>query len=482
MPSNIKGELPDLSDSEVAVQIALLSDGHSAVVSEFHVNEGCFRLLADAKVKGDSQMLVFDGCTFDDVSFEGSHLYAELLFRNCLVRGEFEMSDLVFHRGISIVDCSFLSSFDLLRSRTPTTFQTRGTLFEGMMRVSDFESTGEFRFTNSECKRDTKFVRLLPSARTTFSGSKFAESVLITVDVSNGPTDESTNLRNYLPAVSFYLSEFQGPTEISVIGHNPRGASSTEVGFFRTFSREAVFFSGREVSLGMYQSVISAGSSFASDVTAKPGEHVRLTRVDRTSIADCFFESIDFSDCLLSRGFGLSRARIEGVEGFEKAGRRIVLEEKRAKDDAEEIPRAESVYRELRTALESSGNAPGASDFYYGEMEMRRKGSRLMSPERPMLAAYRWTSGYGTRPLRAFLTLLMFLGVVGAIFSLLSLYKDHPWFGSSVDATALAVNVARPIGGSGMSSTEQLAALATKVVGVSLFAIWVFALRSRVKR
>jgi hypothetical protein len=30
------------------------------------------------------------------------------------------------------------------------------------------------------------------------------------------------------------------------------------------------------------------------------------------------------------------------------------------------------VYRALRKALEDGANAPGAADFYYGEMEMRR--------------------------------------------------------------------------------------------------------------
>ncbi|GGR08673.1 pentapeptide repeat-containing protein [Kitasatospora griseola] len=61
-----------------------------------------------------------------------------------------------------------------------------------------------------------------------------------------------------------------------------------------------------------------------------------------------------------------------------------------------------AIYRQLRKAFEDSKNEPGAADFYYGEMEMRRH-DRAETPfsERALLWAYWLVSGYGLRAFRA---------------------------------------------------------------------------------
>ncbi|ARQ70793.1 pentapeptide repeat-containing protein [Streptomyces marincola] len=59
------------------------------------------------------------------------------------------------------------------------------------------------------------------------------------------------------------------------------------------------------------------------------------------------------------------------------------------------------LYRQLRKALEDGKNEPGAADFYYGEMEMRRRDRGTPFPERLLLRLYWATSGYGLRASRA---------------------------------------------------------------------------------
>ncbi|WP_327749994.1 pentapeptide repeat-containing protein [Streptomyces europaeiscabiei] len=60
-------------------------------------------------------------------------------------------------------------------------------------------------------------------------------------------------------------------------------------------------------------------------------------------------------------------------------------------------------YRKLRKAFEEGKDEPGAADFYYGEMEMRRHDRRRTSrAERLLLHAYWLLSGYGLRASRAF--------------------------------------------------------------------------------
>jgi uncharacterized protein YjbI with pentapeptide repeats len=60
------------------------------------------------------------------------------------------------------------------------------------------------------------------------------------------------------------------------------------------------------------------------------------------------------------------------------------------------------VYRDLRKAFEDGKNEPGAADFYYGEMEMRRH-DRHDTPraERALITTYWALSGYGLRASRA---------------------------------------------------------------------------------
>ncbi|MEV6534890.1 pentapeptide repeat-containing protein [Streptomyces sp. NPDC051639] len=67
-----------------------------------------------------------------------------------------------------------------------------------------------------------------------------------------------------------------------------------------------------------------------------------------------------------------------------------------------------AVYRQLRKAFEDGKNEPGAADFYYGEMEMRRH-DRVATPrgERALLHAYWLLSGYGLRASRAFTWLIL---------------------------------------------------------------------------
>jgi hypothetical protein len=61
-----------------------------------------------------------------------------------------------------------------------------------------------------------------------------------------------------------------------------------------------------------------------------------------------------------------------------------------------------AVYRQLRKAFEDSKNEPGAADFYYGEMEMRRHDRDNTSrSERALLHGYWLLSGYGLRASRA---------------------------------------------------------------------------------
>ncbi|MGX1507466.1 UNVERIFIED_CONTAM: hypothetical protein RKD43_006091 [Streptomyces graminofaciens] len=85
-----------------------------------------------------------------------------------------------------------------------------------------------------------------------------------------------------------------------------------------------------------------------------------------------------------------------------------------------------AVYRQLRKASEDGKNEPGAADFYYGEMEMRRHDPDTPRAERGLLALYWAVSGYGLRASRALGWLLLAMIATVAVMMLWGLPKASP--------------------------------------------------------
>lgn len=73
-----------------------------------------------------------------------------------------------------------------------------------------------------------------------------------------------------------------------------------------------------------------------------------------------------------------------------------------------------AIYRALRKGSEDAKDEPGAADFYYGEMEMRRRTSG--GPQRFILWAYWLLSGYALRPSRVMASLVVVLALFAALF------------------------------------------------------------------
>ncbi|MGW4439118.1 pentapeptide repeat-containing protein [Streptomyces sp. NPDC004596] len=84
------------------------------------------------------------------------------------------------------------------------------------------------------------------------------------------------------------------------------------------------------------------------------------------------------------------------------------------------------LYRELRKAFEDGKNEPGAADFYYGEMEMRRHDPHISWSERFLLQAYWAVSGYGLRAARTLNWLLAAMATTVLLMMLWGLPQEPP--------------------------------------------------------
>lgn len=150
-----------------------------------------------------------------------------------------------------------------------------------------------------------------------------------------------------------------------------------------------------------------------------------------------------------------------------------------------------SIYRQLRKGREDSKDEPGAADFYYGEMEMRRKatvppGARLskrfsLYAERAILWCYWAVSGYGLRASRA----LLALGLTILVFALALLVWGFParhgysfavlYSAESVTSLLHAPDVA-------LTSAGEWLSIGLRLLGPLFFGLMILSLRGRVHR
>jgi uncharacterized protein YjbI with pentapeptide repeats len=141
-----------------------------------------------------------------------------------------------------------------------------------------------------------------------------------------------------------------------------------------------------------------------------------------------------------------------------------------------------TLYRALRKAQEDSKNEPGAADFYYGEMEMRRLAPETPRSERVILTLYWLVSGYGLRGLRALFSLLVLVIAMAILFHWIGFSGDppEPWFwGSVLYAGKMTLSI---------PSQEKLTAwgevlrIVLRLTGPLLLALTLLSVRNRVKR
>lgn len=222
---------------------------------------------------------------------------------------------------------------------------------------------------------------------------------------------------------------------------------------------------------------------------------VRLARPERGSRRDVIADEL------------IWRAREEGWKspelrkGEDRAARRV------PPNDTLEPADVAALYRGLRKGSEDAKDEPGAADFYYGEMEMRRKSPG--GAQRAILTAYWVLSGYALRPWRAFVALFLAVIAFSALFGTAG-FAERPAVLKPIDVTARGnarYQLREPHEGNpveqGLDAFAYTAGTATAVIGTSerpltrsgrimrivlrivgpiLIALLVLSIRGRVKR
>ncbi|WP_370949527.1 pentapeptide repeat-containing protein [Amycolatopsis sp. cg5] len=263
-----------------------------------------------------------------------------------------------------------------------------------------------------------------------------------------------------------------------------------------------------------------------------PNGTPRLMSLDEADVRELVIDRVDLGSCRFNQAHNLDQLKVGSSDQFllpdRKFGptrRRIVLEEylwrarheRRSRwslpdppaiEDTPGDPRAqarqiEQTYRALRKAFEDVKNEPGSADFYYGEMEMRRRGSESRA-ERFLLYCYWLLAGYGLRAWRALTALAVTVAVgtvifVSAGFATAATTSFVPTSGGTYVQTTVPgprpgwsdalsyslhsiTSLIRPAGTIPLTAAGNYTELTLRILGPLLLGLALLSIRARVKR
>jgi uncharacterized protein YjbI with pentapeptide repeats len=139
------------------------------------------------------------------------------------------------------------------------------------------------------------------------------------------------------------------------------------------------------------------------------------------------------------------------------------------------------VYRVLRKWREDNKDEPGAADFYYGEMEMRRFDKTKPRAERLILELYWLVSGYGLRASRALLALAVTVLVFALLLEAWGFPSEQSFLHALTFSAKSTTSLFRPPDEPLTTAGEWLN-MALRLLGPLFFGLALLSLRGRVKR
>jgi uncharacterized protein YjbI with pentapeptide repeats len=477
----------------------------------------------NAVFKGDAwfEHATFDrGAPFDRATFEGP-----VDFMNAAFKGNARFGGATFGRGAVFLSAGFEdATFDGQTIKSHADFS--GATFAGGVMFSNacFKGPARFRGATFERERDFGPVR-----------GDYA------LDLDETVFDEPVRLVASASILTCSRAQFRRGADIFV-------RRAVLVLDDADFAEPSMLAPWADPAQGD-ESAVCEGRD--SDEEPAP----RLLSMRRTQVGNLMIAGVDLRPCRFEGARGLDRLRLDRVRfsetpsGWQRSKRwrvptrwtrRLTIAEEHqwraeragamgwcghemrgpyALESAPPTPeQIAATYRALRKGREDSKDEPGAADFYYGEMEMRRQGppaqgagrgagadgaaehegnARLAGglvgdagsrpaprAERLILWLYWLVSGYGLRASRALIALALTVLVFAFLFDLWGFRPDRG-FGRtllfSVESTSSLFRAPETEGSALTASGEGLQ-IVLRLLGPLFFGLALLSLRGRVKR
>jgi pentapeptide repeat protein len=460
----------------------------------------------------------FVGATFrGDAEFEEAIFQGEARFVEARFEGLAGFGWTVFHGPAGFAGATFESGAGFAEATFESDAGFGSATFQGNARFRRATFQGNAAFHDVEFRRDARF-HLVSFERTRRFGPLLARRGRVLDDVL-----------------------FAQPAEI-------------EVSTIGLCCRRARFPAGVQFRLRWARAVLDdtdfSAPSIITGVPSLSGEHLaaqeervagawqrllggevserpRLLSLQRANVGGLSLSNVDTADCRFAGAHNLDKLRLEADVGFatapSRAGRlsqggwRQVIAEERAwrsrrshrwtvpwwpdwLDDPKPAMvnpgQIAGLYRALRKGREDIKDEPGAADFYYGEMEMRRRAHRPRSGnnirargaswgrvERIILTAYWLVSGYGMRAWRALAWLAGITAALAVAFHLVGfLHPPQPdtYWTSLLYAFRATLSLTDPE--VTLTAWGKFLQAVLRLTGPVLLGLAILALRGRVKR
>jgi hypothetical protein len=495
--------------------------------------------LLNAAVTSSAGEAVFGPAQFSEARFEDA-----ASFRKARFTGEASFAGAQFTGEASFEGASFSERADFTSTRFREAALFRGLTVTGDAMFTSAQFDGTADFTTATFEGDAVldkaafagtavFDRASCNANAWFTDAQFSTaSVLGPVFVRNGL---------FLDAAVFERKATitAGASEISVRRASLAGAT-LRLGYADA-CLDNVTSAEPVTIIGASRDLAAMGYAPARPPAGhRPAERApSLLSMAGVDASQLVLVDVDLSECRFADAFNLDKLRFEGSQSrfadppalrgwrraFPPTRRQMIAEEldwrasrrhlpwppRRHPSPALDPERVLTIYRQLRKAQEDAKNEPGAADFYYGEMEMRRHAPTTPPAEKLILASYWAVSGYGLRAIRALRALAVTMTLATIAFATfgfgpaqqvryLPVPPAHPgmiqayqqvslpgprpgWLSAfyySLDSSTSLLGNAQP--NLPLTSAGDIVQIALKLLGPAFFAMAIIAIRNRIKR
>ena len=452
----------------------------------------------------------FFGASFkSDASFSRATFKSDARFTRATFKGSDPSFDEATFEGNARFDgASFEGngSFSWATFKSDASFDQASFEWNASFDAASFEGNASFvwaafksdaSFSKAAFKNDASFSRATFKSDASFDAATFKGDVPVLGPIAVGRTLDLDGV------------QFASPVRIE--------ADANVLTCRRGRFPGGVRFNVRHALVRLDDSDLSLPSLLAGPPASGPAgitEQPRLLSLQLANVAGLTVGNVDLADCRFAEAHNLDELRLEAgaVFGLSPAvaaweRRQVIAEEAawraaRARpgrwklppwpdfDDEPEVlsPGAVAVlYRALRKSREDAKDEPGAADFYYGEMEMRRhdRGAGAANKwrgraSRIVLTAYWLVSGYGLRAWRSLAALAAVMAVSAAVFRLWGFTHSISYWKSLLFAfrSTLSLTDAQVT----LTAWGGLFQAILRLTGPVLLALTLLALRGRVKR
>ena len=440
----------------------------------------------EATFNGDAkfrQAAFKDGAWFAGATFKSGAVFSEATFKNST-----RFSYVTFKRGAQFDRATFDTATDFSKATFQGRTEFSGATFDGNAEFGQatFKGAASFaraRFKDSAVFPDATFMGDIPELRLMVEG---------TLDLDQVQSASPIRIQATAAMLACRGARFPG---------------GVRLGVRRAFIR----LDDSDLSA---PSLLTGSALFSSDPAE---EQPKLLSLQGANVAGLTLGNIDLAACRFAGSHNLDKLRLEAdaafglspaVAGWER--RQVIAEEATWRaarrwpwrwmappwpspgDQPEKLsPGAiAGLYRALRKGREDAKDEPGAADFYYGEMEMRRHDRGTVGANRwrgratrIVLWAYWLVSGYGLRASRSIAALAIMTTLFAMAFYFIGFIKPPEpasyWtsllyaFRSTISLTDSQVT---------LTAWGSFFQALLRITGPVLLGLTLLALRGRVKR